>query len=99
MEQPFTVWVPSIGISGLIFYDGDAFPNWKGQMFMGGLSGLSLFRVGLNERGLAGREMMLYELRQRIRDVHQGPDGFIYVVTDNAQGGILRIEPASPTGL
>ena len=68
-------------------------------MFMGGLSGLSLFRVGLNDRGLAGREMMLYELRQRIRDVHQGPDGFIYVVTDNAQGGILRIEPASPTGL
>ena len=99
MEQPLTVWVPSIGISGLIFYDGDAFPNWKGQMFMGGLSGLSLFRVGLNERGLAGREMMLYELRQRIRDVRQGPDGFIYVVTDNAKGGILRIEPASPTGL
>ena len=61
MEQPLTVWVPSIGISGLIFYDGEAFPNWKGQMFMGGLSGLSLFRVGLNERGLADRMISLDE--------------------------------------
>jgi glucose/arabinose dehydrogenase len=94
MEQPLTVWVPSIGISGLTFYTGDAFPQWKGQMFMGGLSGLSLQRVGLNARGLGGREMMLYELRQRIRDVREGPDGFLYVVTDNAKGGILRIEPS-----
>ena len=99
MEQPLTVWVPSIGISGLAFYDGDAFPNWKGQMFVGGLSGLTLNRVGLNDRGLAGREMLLYELRQRIRDVRVGADGFIYVVTDNGQGGILRIEPGPPAGL
>jgi glucose/arabinose dehydrogenase len=98
MEQPLTVWVPSIGLSGLAFYTGDAFPQWKGQLFAGGLSGLTLNRVGLNARGLAGREMLLYELRQRIRDVRQGPDGFLYVVTDNAKGGILRIEPAPDKG-
>jgi glucose/arabinose dehydrogenase len=95
MEQPWTVFVPSIGISGMVFYTGDALPGWKGNLFVGGLAGMSLWRIGVSEKGLLGREAILVELRQRIRDVRQGPDGFLYVVTDGNQGGILRIEPSS----
>jgi glucose/arabinose dehydrogenase len=98
MEQPVTVWVPSIALSGMAFYTGEAFPGWKGNLFVGGLAGLQLQRVGITERGLVGRESLLLELRQRIRDVRQGPDGFLYVLTDANPGGILRIEPAPATG-
>ena len=101
IEEPVLFWAPSIGISGLIFYTGDKFPQWKGNMFMGGMSGLALWRVGFNEKGgLMGREALLTELRQRIREVRQGPDGNIYLAVDAAQAGILRVEPlpASSTG-
>lgn len=95
IEEPVLTWVPSIGISGMIFYTGDAFPQWKGHIFVGGLSGLTLHRLAFNEKGgLLGREALLTELRQRIRDVRQGPDGDIYVAVDAVPGGILRIEPA-----
>ena len=94
IEEPVTVWVPSIGISGMIFYTGDKFPYWKGNVFVGGLSGLAVHRLGFNEKGgLLGRETMLASLRQRIRDIRQGPDGFIYLAVDANPGGILRIEP------
>jgi glucose/arabinose dehydrogenase len=93
MEQPFTFWSPSPGLSGMAFYTGDKFP-WKGQVFLGALAGLGVYRVGMNEKGLAGRELMLNNLRQRIRDVRQGPDGFLYLVVDANPGGILRVEPA-----
>ena len=96
MEQPWTVFVPSIGISGMVFYTGDALPGWKGNLFVGGLAGMSLWRIGVSERGLLGREAIMADLRQRIRDVRQGPDGLLYVVTDANPGGILRIEPAPP---
>ena len=95
IEEPLTVWVPSIGISGLLFYTGDRIPQWKGNLFVGGLSGLALHRLGFNEKlGLMGREAVLATLRQRIRDVRQGPDGLIYLAVDANPGGILRIEPA-----
>jgi glucose/arabinose dehydrogenase len=95
IEEPVTIWVPSIGISGLIFYTGDKFPQWKGHVFVGGLSGLALHRLAFNEKGgLLGREALLTTVRQRIRDVRQGPDGHIYVAVDSNAGGILRIEPA-----
>ena len=98
IEEPITVWVPSIGISGLMFYTGDKFPDWKGNIFVGGLSGLAVHRVGFNEKmGLLGREAMLSSLRQRIRDVRQGPDGFIYLAIDANPGGVLRVEPAQAT--
>ena len=88
-------WLPSIGISGMIFYTGNKFPEWKGHIFVGGLSGLALHRLAFNEKGgLLGREALLTEVRQRIRDVRQGPDGNIYVAADGNPGGILRIEPA-----
>jgi glucose/arabinose dehydrogenase len=76
MEQPYTFWSPSPGLSGMVFYTGDKFP-WKGQLILGALAGTGIYRVGLGEKGLLGRESMLTTLRQRIRDVRQGPDGFI----------------------
>jgi glucose/arabinose dehydrogenase len=98
IEEPITVWVPSIGISGLMFYTGDKFPDWQGNIFVGGLSGLAVHRLGFNEKlGLLGRETMLSTLRQRIRDVRQGPDGFIYLAVDANPGGVLRVEPAQST--
>jgi glucose/arabinose dehydrogenase len=96
MEQPMMVWVPSIALSGMVFYTGDKFPSWKGNLFVGGMAGLQLQRVVFTEKGPIGRETLLAELRQRIRDVRQGPDGFLYLVTDANPGGILRIEPAGP---
>ena len=99
MEQPFTSWTPSPGLSGMVIYTGDKFPGWKGQMILGALAGVGIHRVGFNERGLAGREAMLTTLRQRIRDVRQGPDGLLYLVVDANPGGILKVEPVpGPTG-
>jgi aldose sugar dehydrogenase len=99
MEQPFMFWSPSPGLSGMVIYSGDKYPGWKGQFFLGALAGTGVWRVGMNERGLAGRELMLGSLRQRIRDVRQGPDGLLYLVVDANPGGILRLEPvATPAG-
>ena len=99
IEEPVLTWLPSIGISGMIFYTGDKFPQWKGHLFVGGLVGLSLHRLAFNEKGgLLGREALLTEVRQRIRDVRQGPDGNIYVAVDANPGGVLRIEPATAVG-
>jgi glucose/arabinose dehydrogenase len=100
LEPPVTHWVPSIGLSGMLFYTGDRIPAWKGSLFVGGLSGLQLQRVGFSPGGPIGRESLLVELQQRIRDIRQGQDGFIYVLTDaNPTGAILRLEPgtASPS--
>ena len=94
IEQPFTSWTPSPGLSGMAFYTGDKFPTWKGQVFLGALAGQAVWRVGINERGLMGRELLFNTLRQRVRDVRQGPDGFLYLVIDANPGGIIRIEPA-----
>lgn len=103
-EEPVVLWVPSIGISGMIFYTGDKFPSWKGNVLVGGLSGLAVHRIGFNDKGgLLGREVLIASLRQRIRDVRQGPDGNLYLAVDANPGGILRVEPAgnattSPAG-
>ncbi len=94
MEQPVTIWVPSIGLSGMAFYTGERFPAWKNNIFVGGLAGQVLQRLAFTPRGPIGREMLLAELKQRIRDVRQGPDGLLYVATDANPGAILRIEPA-----
>ena len=82
----------------MIIYTGDKFPQWKGHIFVGGLVGLALHRLAFNDAGgLLGREALLTELRQRIRDVRQGPDGNIYLAVDAPQGGVLRVEPAAGT--
>jgi glucose/arabinose dehydrogenase len=94
IEEPAMLWIPSIGASGLMVYSGEQFPEWKGQLFAGGMSGLQLHRFAFNEKGgLLGREAMLEPLRQRIRDVRQGPDGYIYLAVDLNPGGVLRLEP------
>jgi glucose/arabinose dehydrogenase len=101
LEAPFVYWVPSIAISGLTFYTGDRFPAWKGNVFVGAMfAGRSrgtghVQRIVLNEAGRPiNREPLLSELRQRIRDVRQGPDGLLYLLTDEDAGMVLRVEPA-----
>ncbi len=101
LEPPKYYWVPSIAISGMTFYTGDRFPEWKGHLFVGGLRHYVVQRVApLNQRGGFEREPLLTELRLRIRDVRQGPDGLLYIVADGdltrrgATGAVLRIEPA-----
>ena len=88
MEQPEIVWIPSIAPSGLVFYSGDRFPAWRGDLFAGSLMTGRVDRTGhlerieLNRQGLEERrEWLLADLRQRIRDVDQGPDGLLYVLT------------------
>jgi glucose/arabinose dehydrogenase len=94
MEPPVTVWVPSIALSGMVFYTGDRYPAWKGSLFVGGMAGTQLHRVVFSEGGPQGREPMLTELRLRVRDVRQGPDGLLYLAIDaNPNGAILRLDP------
>ena len=94
LEQPMLFWAPSIALSGLTFYTGDRFPEWKGSIFVGALVGTQLQRVVMNQRGLPiRRDMLLWELRQRIREVRQGPDGLLYLLTDEEHGALLRLEP------
>jgi glucose/arabinose dehydrogenase len=94
MEQPMLFWSPSIALSGMAFYTGDRFPEWKNSIFLGALVGTQLQRVVLNQRGLPIRRDSLIEgLGQRIREVRQGPDGLIYLLTDEVAGALLRIEP------
>ena len=102
IEKPLLVWLPSIGPSGLLFYEGDKFPAWKGNLFIGSaqwgeIPGTgSLQRVVMNDTyGEVRREALLQGLHQRVRDVVQGPDGFIYVLTDGPENAVLRIEPAT----
>jgi aldose sugar dehydrogenase len=95
MEQPVRVWVPSIGISGLMIYTGDRFPQWRGNLFVGGMVGQRLSRLTLDGQRVISEETLVQQ-RGRIRDIRQGPDGFIYLVTDDRDGKptpILRIEP------
>ena len=100
LEAPFMYWIPSIAISGLSFYTGDRFPEWKGNMFVGALfEGRTratghFQRITFNEGRPIQREPILTDLHQRIRDVRPGPDGLLYVLTDESPGVLLRIEPA-----
>ena len=101
MEQPKTFWIPSIGASGLMIYDGDAFPEWRGDIFAGGLAATHrrLSRITVDGGRVMTRESLLHD-EFRIREVRQGPDGFIYLATDNRAGGltdIVRLEPANPS--
>lgn len=93
MEQPVHQWTPVIAPSGMIFYTGDAFPEWKGDLFVGGLATTTLVRVELEGNNYVGEERLLTDLGQRIRDVAQAPDGSIYVITDEDNGKILRLAP------
>jgi glucose/arabinose dehydrogenase len=94
MEQPIKYWVPSIAPSGMAFYTGDLFPAWRGNLFVGALAAALLVRLELDGDKVGTEERLLKELDERIRDVRQGPDGALYLVTDDPEGRILRLAPA-----
>jgi glucose/arabinose dehydrogenase len=94
MEQPVYYWDPVIAPSGMIFYTGDAFPGWKGSALIGGLASNALVRLTFDAAGnVASEERHMGGLGERIRDVQQGPDGLIYVITDSGSGRLLRLSP------
>lgn len=94
MEQPAVYWVPSIGPSGMAFYEGDKIPAWKGDLFVGALALTHLRRLRLDGDRVTEQEVLLEDLGERIRDVRSGPDGFLYIVTDSTRNGrVLRLEP------
>jgi glucose/arabinose dehydrogenase len=95
MEQPVYYWDPVIAPSGMIFYTGKLFPAWKGSLFVGGLRDMRLTRLTLKSDKVVGEERLLGDLRKRIRDVVQGPDGAVYVLTDSNDGEILKLVPTS----
>jgi glucose/arabinose dehydrogenase len=95
MEQPVYYWDPVIAPSGMAIYTGDAFPDWKGSMLIGSLNPGLLVRLTLKDGQVAREDRYLGDLRERTRDVQQGPDGLIYVVTDSRDGRILRVKPTS----
>jgi glucose/arabinose dehydrogenase len=94
MEEPIHYWRPSIGPSGMAFYTGDAISEWKGNLFVGGLAIPQLARLTLDGDKVTGEESLLTDLGLRIRDVRQGPDGALYLLTDSPDGEILRITKA-----
>jgi glucose/arabinose dehydrogenase len=100
VEDPVLFWNPSIAISGMTFYTGDRFPKWQNNLFVGGLQFGRIPRTGQMHRIVFNddwqeirREALFVELRQRIRHVAQGPDGLLYVLTDEPEGALLRLEP------
>jgi glucose/arabinose dehydrogenase len=94
MEQPVHYWVPSIAPSGMTFYSGAAFPAWRGNLFVGALAGKALVRLEVDAEKIGKEERLLTALGERIRDVREGPDGTLWLTTDNPAGRILRITPA-----
>ena len=94
MEQPLWHWTPSIAPSGLAIYTGDLFPSWKGNLFNGALKFQLLSRLEIKDGKVVKEERLLQGLNERIRDVRQGPDGALYLLTDNSAGRILRVAPA-----
>lgn len=95
MEQPVKYWVPSIAPSGMTFYNGKLFPKWNGSLFTGALSGKMLVRLQVKDNVVTGEERLLQNLYERIRDVRQGPDGAVWLLTDSSAGRILRVSPAA----
>lgn len=93
MEQPLHYWVPSIAPSGMTFYTGDRYSGWKGSLLVGSLKFNRLVRLTLVGNKVAAEERLLEDAVGRVRDVQQGPDGYVYVLTDEDEGGLYRLEP------
>ena len=97
MEQPVKVWVPSIGISGMMIYTGDRFPAWRGNIFIGGMGGQQLSRLTMKDNRVVNEELLVQQMG-RIRDIRQGLDGYVYLVTEDRDGKptpVYRLEPVS----
>jgi glucose/arabinose dehydrogenase len=95
MEQPVYYWDPVIAPSGATFYTGDAFPDWKGDLLVGSLTPGALVRLRIANGRVALEERYLAELGERIRDVREGPDGAVYLLTDSSRGRVIRVGPIS----
>jgi len=95
IEEPLTYWDPSIGASGLAIYDGDAFPNWRGKLFIGALVDEEVRMLTLSDGRVVDEQAMFGEIGARIRDVRTGPDGMLYLLTDSEQGKVIRVVPVS----
>ena len=95
IEEPLTYWDPSIGASGLAIYDGDAFPNWRGKLFIGALVDEEVRMLTLSDGRVVDEQAMFSEIGARIRDVRAGPDGMLYLLTDSEQGKVIRVVPVS----
>jgi glucose/arabinose dehydrogenase len=93
MEQPLYYWDPVIAPSGMTFYTGNLFPAWKGSLFIGGLQSTNLVRLDISGEKVTGEERLLGNVNERMRDVAQGPDGALYILTDNAKGRVLKVVP------
>jgi glucose/arabinose dehydrogenase len=93
-EPPIYQWTPVIAPSGMTFYEGDRFPDWKGDLFVGGLRSTALVRLELDGNSVAHEERILDDAGLRIRDVVEGPDGALYLLTDEDNGKVLRLSPA-----
>jgi len=93
MEQPVYYWDPVISPSGMTIYSGKLFPEWRGNIFVGGLSGKALVRLVMEGDRVVGEERLLTERGARIREVVEGPDGALYLLTDAKNGSLLRIAP------
>ncbi|WP_308447507.1 PQQ-dependent sugar dehydrogenase [Chitinimonas viridis] len=92
MEQPQHYWDPSIAPSGMAFYTGNRYPGWRGSLLVGALRGQHVARLSLDGERVVAEEKLLMELGRRVRDVRQGPDGWVYLLTDAADGEVLRLE-------
>jgi glucose/arabinose dehydrogenase len=93
MEQPLVYWVPSIAPSGMAFYSGDLFPAWKGDLLVSALAGQQIRRVNLENGRVASQENLLTDRGERYRQIIQAPDGSLLVLTDDAEGKVLRLTP------
>ena len=93
MAQPLHHWVPSIAPSGMAFYTADRFPQWHGNLFIGSLKFRQLVRLELRGEQVVHEERMLQDILGRIRDVRQGPDGYLYLLTDASDGVLARLQP------
>ncbi|TVP75368.1 MAG: PQQ-dependent sugar dehydrogenase [Gemmatimonadales bacterium] len=94
MEQPVVHWTPSIAVSGMALYTGDVFPEWQGDLFVGALRQQHIRRLHMADGEVVEQEVMLDDLGVRFREIAQGPDGLLYLLTDERNGEILRLEPA-----
>lgn len=92
VPAPLTHWIPSIAPSGMAFLTSDRYPGWKGNLFIGALRGAQLQRIELDGEKVLRRQSLLTQLNERIRDVRQGPDGWLYILTDSDDGRIIRLE-------
>ena len=98
MEPPVYWWPKSPAISGMAFYDADRFPAWRNSLFIGALGNQNLIRLTVDGKNVVEKERLLVDRKRRIRDVRQGPDGYVYVLTDASSGELLRVAPAETGG-